>query len=159
MANVQEDVVGASEDGSIVYFVATGALVEGAEPGKDNLYAESETGSTWSAPRLVAVLSTEDSPTWGQAGFYFSPAGLAARVSPNGRFLAFMSARSLTGYDNRDASSGHPDEEVYLYDEATGHLACVSCDPTGARPTGVFEVHIEELVADHTGSMVRRGRQ
>ena len=33
-------------------------------------------------------------------------------------------------------------------DRASGVRAC---DPTGARPTGVFEVHIEELVADHTG--------
>jgi hypothetical protein len=151
VANVQEDVVGASEDGSIVYFVATGVLAEGAEPGKDNLYVESETGSSWSEPRLIAVLSKEDSPVWGQSGFFFSPAGLAAKVSPNGRFLAFMSARSLTGYDNRDASSGHSDEEVFLYDEATGHLACVSCDPTGARPAGVFEAHNGELLADDNG--------
>ena len=27
-----------------------------------------------------------------------------------------MSERSLTGYDNRDAASGKPDEEVFLYD-------------------------------------------
>jgi hypothetical protein len=27
-----------------------------------------------------------------------------------------MSERSLTGYDNRDAVSGLPDEEVYLYE-------------------------------------------
>ena len=31
-------------------------------------------------------------------------------------YLAFMSDRSLTGYDNTDAVSGQPDEEVYLYD-------------------------------------------
>ena len=60
-----------------------------------------------------------------------------ARVSPNGRYLAFMSERSLTGYDNRDANSGQPDEEVFLYDEASSHLVCASCDPTGARPDGI----------------------
>jgi NHL repeat len=65
------------------------------------------------------------------------------RVSPDGRWLAFMSARSLTGYDNTDAVSGQADEEVYLYhapeDLATesGTLSCASCDPTGARPHGV----------------------
>ena len=63
-ANVQDDVVGASEDGSIVYFVATGKLAEGAQVGGDNLYVESESGSTWSAPRLVAVLSEEDRNDW-----------------------------------------------------------------------------------------------
>ena len=50
--------------------------------------------------------------------------GVTARVSPNGRWLAFMSGRRLTGYDNTDVSerevlSGegkqHADEEVYLY--------------------------------------------
>jgi hypothetical protein len=48
-----------------------------------------------------------------------------------------MSRRSLTGYDNRDAVSGEPDQEVYLYDGETGRLSCASCDPTGARPLGV----------------------
>lgn len=47
-----------------------------------------------------------------------------------------MSRKSLTGYHNRDAVSGEPDEEVYLYDAGDGRLACASCDPTGARPTG-----------------------
>ena len=47
-----------------------------------------------------------------------------ARVSPNGEYLAFMSDRSLTWYDNEDVSSAHPgerlDQEVYLYDASTG---------------------------------------
>jgi len=58
-------------------------------------------------------------------------------VSPDGRYLVFMSNRSLTGYDNRDAVSGKPDMEVYLHDALTGRLACVSCNPTGSRPVGV----------------------
>ncbi len=61
-----------------------------------------------------------------------------ARVSPNGGFLAFMSRESLTGYDSRDANSGQPDEEVYLYDAEANKLVCASCDPTGARPVGEF---------------------
>jgi hypothetical protein len=149
-ADVQGLVLGTGEDGSIVYFVATGALTSEAEAGKDNLYVESETGSTWSAPRLVAVLSAEDAVTWGVSGTLggLTPANLAATVSPSGRFLAFMSDRSLTGYNNRDAVSGQPDEEVFLYDEATGRLACASCDPTGARPTGVYEQTSEEDAAE-----------
>ena len=50
-----------------------------------------------------------------------------------------MSEASLTGYENRDANSGVPDQEVFLYDASSGKLACASCDPTGARPQGVFE--------------------
>src|SRR4029077_8041448 len=62
---------------------------------------------------------------------------MTARVSPDGRWLAFMSQRSLTGYENHDARSGNPDEEVYLYDAEAQGLQCASCNPTGARPVGV----------------------
>ncbi len=134
-AAVQGKVVGVSEDGSIVYFVAQGKLAEGAQAGQDNLYVESETGSSWSAPRLVAVLSAEDKNDWTS----LENRDLTSRVSRDGRYLAFMSDRSLTGYDNRDAVSGVADEEVYLYDEASGGLSCVSCNPTGARPDGVYD--------------------
>ena len=34
---------------------------------------------------------------------------MTARVSPDGHWLAFMSQRELTGYDNHDALSGEPD--------------------------------------------------
>ena len=143
-ADVQKQVVGASEDGSIVYFVATGQLASGAEAGKDNLYVVSRAGSTWSAPRLVAVLSEEDGDDWDNNPRipYGSSAPLplmTSRVSPNGNYLTFMSEQSLTGYDNRDASSGQPDEEVFLYDEAAGRLRCVSCNPSGARPQGLYD--------------------
>ena len=52
-----------------------------------------------------------------------------------------MSSVSLTGYDTRDAASGVPDDEVYLYhagvDGVPGGLVCASCNPTGARPLGI----------------------
>ena len=81
--------------------------------------------------RLVAQLSPEDYPDWG------SLRKMPVRVSPNGRWLAFMSNRSLTGYDMHDAFSGRPDEEVYLYDASGDKLVCASCNPSGARPVGV----------------------
>jgi hypothetical protein len=139
-------VAGAGEDGSRIYFVANGVLAAGAVHGSClasgpsvgtmcNLYV-SQHGVT----KLVAVLSGEDTPDWGIQAAGPLPS-LAARVSPNGRWFAFMSQRSLTGYDNRDAVSGKLDEEVYLYDAeaegGTGHLVCASCDPSGARPHGV----------------------
>jgi hypothetical protein len=98
-------------------------------------------GAEWESPKLVAALSWEDLPDWGDLG---SDLGLATtRVSPDGRYLAFMSDRSLTGYDNEDLTSSHAgerlDEEVYVYDAATGQLHCASCNPTGARPHGVFD--------------------
>ena len=85
---------------------------------------------------------SEDQAGWGATGS-FNASFLTARVSPNGRYLAFMSQASLTGYDNEDVSSRQPgermDEEVYLYDAQAASLTCVSCDPTGARPHGVLD--------------------
>jgi hypothetical protein len=128
---------GASEDASWVYFVSSAVLGDGGERGAvaggRNLYVL-HGGTT----KLVATLSGEDAPDWAEisAGTGASVAQLAARVSPNGQWLAFMSQRQLTGYDNQDAVSGASDEEVYLYDAASGRLACASCNPTGARPHG-----------------------
>ena len=50
-----------------------------------------------------------------------------------------MSDRSLTGYDNVDVNSGAADEEVFLYNASAGRPTCASCNPTGARPAGVFD--------------------
>ncbi len=59
-----------------------------------------------------------------------------SRVSPDGRFVVFMSSEKLTGYDNTDALSGLSDQEVYEYDSVTARLTCVSCDPSGGEPVG-----------------------
>ena len=143
-AGVRGLVFGASEDGASVYFVAQGVLVgdendngEVAEEGKNNLYYLHYDGTQWTR-MFVAALSGEDKAEW-EGGEHANTAYLTARVSPNGRYLAFMSAASPTGYDNVDENSGKRDEEVYLYDSSEGRLTCVSCDPTGARPTGVLD--------------------
>jgi hypothetical protein len=138
-AGVQEVVSDVSEDGLYVYFVATGALAGGSVNGEDNLYMLHNSGGTW-ATRYIATLSHEDEKSWnGQSSAFEDLSGVSSRVSPDGRYLAFMSNRPLTGYDNTDAISGQPDEEVYLYDAVTGRLACASCNPTGARPVGVLD--------------------
>ncbi len=159
-ANVLGFIFGASEDGTSVYLVAHGVLAENENgngeapvPGADNLYGLHFDGTQW-ATTFIAALSTEDRPEWEgeeQANMAF----LTARVSPNGRYLAFMSAASPTGYDNVDANAaanGAHDEEVYLYDSESSALRCVSCDPTGARPVGVLDTEASGeglgLVAD-----------
>jgi DNA-binding beta-propeller fold protein YncE len=157
-ADVQGTVLGAGEDGSTVYFVANGVLAPGASPGDCsggagssftgacNLYMRDD-----GATSLIAVLSGKDYPDFAS---FAGLSGLTARVSPDGRWLAFMSQLPLSGYDNRDAVSGRRDEEVYLFDaarpvsegnpEAHDNPVCVSCDPTGARPHGVEYSHLND---------------
>jgi DNA-binding beta-propeller fold protein YncE len=138
-AGVQEAVSDMSEDGSYVYFVARGVLADGGVAGENNLYLAQDTGSGWKITH-VATLSQEDEHTWySQANKYPSLPRVSSRVSPDGQYLTFMSSRPLTGYDNLDAKRAVPDQEVYLYDAGTGKLACVSCNPTGTRPVGVFD--------------------
>jgi DNA-binding beta-propeller fold protein YncE len=150
-------VLGASEDGSYVYFVANGALSPDASRGHCspeeqprpqgttcNLYERHYNGTEWTPTKLIAALSKEDSPDWGGAGQEADLSLMTARVSPNGQYLAFMSNRSLTGYDNEDVTSKAEgerlDEEVFLYSAGAEHLVCASCNPTGARPKGVQDV-------------------
>jgi hypothetical protein len=141
VANVQQ-VMGISEDGSYVYFVAEGALAPGGTTGSFNLYVR-HAGVT----RLVAVLSAEDTVPWKLGNSAATPVThMSVRVSPNGRWLTFMSNRDLTGYNSRDAVSGHPDEEVYLYDANGDKLVCASCNPSGARPVGVEVGNGNQLV-------------
>jgi hypothetical protein len=146
-AEVQHLVVGASKDASYVYFVAQGVLGDGAQRGAKrgtcensdivpssltcNLY-EYHNGTI----TFIAALSQWDSADWGYASIGSFTEHITARVSDNGRYLAFMSQRSLTGYDNRDAVTGKPAMEVYLYDAESKRLVCASCNPTGSRPVG-----------------------
>jgi hypothetical protein len=166
-ADVLNLLPGAGEDGQIAYFVANGVLAPGATPGHCQRYygEESEAppaGATCNlyvsepdpqAPggretKFIAALSYEDGADWGAGPTSrLIPeqdlSDVSSRVSPNGDFLAFMSQRSLTGYDNEDVSSKAPgermDEEVYLYDAQTGRLICASCNPSGQRPSGVYD--------------------
>ncbi len=146
-AGIGNLVTGASEDGSYLYF-GSGGKMEVAQ----------ESAGKWTTS-VIATLSGEDVPDSGSSNA--NATYLTSRVSPNGRYLAFMSSASLTGYDNLDVKpgaykheringhmevvyeDGRPvparDEEVYLYDAASGKLVCASCDPTGARPTGVYD--------------------
>jgi hypothetical protein len=150
-ANVQGEVSAIDAGGSHVYFAANGVLTsapnaqgEHAVPGVCNSAGEAacnlyEYDTNTRQISLVAVLSSHDDPDWAGSTNVHVLGNLTARSSPDGRYLTFMSQRSLTGYDNRDARSGEADAEVYLFDSASGKLGCVSCDPSGARPQGVFD--------------------
>lgn len=146
-AGVQGMLAGVSENGESLYFVANGALGVGAEPGdctvppsadtSCNLYHAQREGGSWSV-RFIVALGGGESRDWGVAGAGQDPSAgkMVAAASPSGRYLAFMSERQLTGYDNRDAAGGGADQEVFRYDSVAEDLACVSCNPSGARPRG-----------------------
>jgi hypothetical protein len=153
-------VIGASEGGEYVYFVANGVLAPGATrgfcsteeeprpPGTTcNLYVSHLDGTEWTT-KFVTPLSYEDNPDW---GIDFTPGDLTfvtSRVSPSGQYLAFMSDLPLTGYDNVDQSArakGARDEEVFEYNTASEDVTCVSCNPSGEPPEGVFDPGVEKF--------------
>ena len=116
--------IGGSTDASYLYFKDVNR----------HLIVDHYNGGEWSTTDGPYVGTWPQSPT-DIAGF---PEGTSvSEVSPDGRWLTFMSEEELAGYDNHDAVSGRPDVEVYLYDAESNKLACASCDPTGARPVGV----------------------
>jgi hypothetical protein len=159
-ADVQGLVIGASEDGTYVYFVANGKLAEDAQAGNCNdqvaveaceLYGAHLVAGKWET-RAIALLSGEDANDWVLSALGAKLGQMTSRVAPNGGFLAFMSDRNLTGYENVDVHSGARDEEVFLYDWGARHLTCASCKP-GARPEGVFDT---EAAGEGVGLVVDR---
>src|SRR4029077_4329031 len=161
-AAVQNFIFGTGEDASSAFLVAQGVLAgnengqgETAINAKSNLYERHCDGSQWTTT-FIATLSSEDSPQWEGGSTKANTAYLTARVSPNGRYLVFMSAAPITGYDNLDANpaaKGARDEEVFLYDSATASLRCVSCNPNGARPNGTLDT---ERAGEGVGLLVDR---
>ncbi len=113
--------IGGSEDASYLYFLGAGG----------KLVVDHYNGREWmttNGPFVGTQKFPEAAPPPGTLGNF--------RVSPNGLYFTFMSNEDLAGYDTRDAISGKPDLEVYLYDAASNGLICTSCNPTGARPVG-----------------------
>jgi hypothetical protein len=140
-----EGVVGASEDLSRIYFlssqVLSGAQVnnEGqkAQSGAPNLYLDEGGAITY-----IATLNANESSFSGGAPVATTidgaPGNRSSRVSGDGLHLAFTSGAQLSEYDNTVTGSGEPAEEVYLYDAVPGgpgDLHCVSCNPSGERPS------------------------
>jgi hypothetical protein len=111
-----QGVIGASEDGGYVYFVAAGGLylshagvlthIAPLAPGDNEQYGGEISGGDW---RLGLGQRT-------------------AEVTSDGGGVVFMSTLSLTGYDNRGLS------EVFVYDAGSGVLSCASCNPSGEPP-------------------------
>jgi hypothetical protein len=129
-------VLGTSDDGEYVYFVAKGDLDGGGaaesteETNSINLYL-------WhaGATELVAKIAVFDFSNWFAEGERESVESNTGRVSADGKTVVFYTAQRLTEYENiaPDKSAAG---EFYRYNTQTG-LTCVSCNPTGLPPTGV----------------------
>jgi hypothetical protein len=157
-ADVQ-GVLGVSNDGSYVYFVANGMIPgSGAtEPGSCrgggfegtcNLYLWHD-GETKFITQLDAAGGNENSDAinW-EPEFQLGSLKIerTSRVTPEGQTLLFRSQLQLTGYDNRSSACVEtldPEgrcSELYRFQAtggtASGSFTCVSCDPSGAVPAG-----------------------
>jgi hypothetical protein len=113
--------LGSSTDGSLVYFTASGVLAPGASSGQPNLYVYDATSgqTTFIAPAAGMSL--------------YPPRGMGGgslEVTPDGEHLVFLDSENLTSYQQEGLN------EVYLYDAASDHLGCISCNPAGVPPTG-----------------------
>ena len=132
--------IGGSSDASYLYFIGA----------SDKLIIDHYDGREWTTTNGPFIGTQPESPANNVSPRGENGGDPVYRVSPNGRYLTFMSDEDLTGYDTRDALSGQPDQEVYLYDAGSNKLTCASCNPTGARPVGV-EYKTRSLVGGSMG--------
>ena len=160
--------LGVSNDGSYVYFGATGKLAsntngngEEAESGADNLYEWHEdtathiVGTTFIA-RLLGPNPElpQDEPDW--RGYDEGPSEgsgpsggeKSSRVGPDGKAVLFSSVSQLTSYDNDEKT------EFYLYDAehppSSGNPVCISCNPSGSPVSS--GAHLSHASGDLTAS-------
>jgi hypothetical protein len=129
-----QGVLAFSADGSHVYFVAHGVLSNSPNPrgqrardGANNLYAyERDAGHPAGRMAFVTDLARSDIKEWSTA------AEDPANVTPDGRFLVFLSHGRLTADDT--SSSGA--DQVYRYDAATEQLVRLSVGDEGFNDNG-----------------------
>jgi hypothetical protein len=135
--------IGNNESGSpgdFAYFVATGALASNtntaggtATLGAPNLYLAHEGATTF----IATLSASRDSCDW-------EIACMTARVSPTGRYIGFDSLEQLTGFDNLDARTSQPDQEIFLYEADAENLSCASCGRIGTAPTSPASIRLPE---------------
>jgi hypothetical protein len=138
-------VIGASEDGSYVYFVAGKSsgehqLVAGGPPVSEEFWGL----YLWHEGQLSFLGSVDQGSLnylegFSEGGYLWGFGMRAARVTPDGRHLLFQAKQGggLTGYDHGEncEGKGTPCDEFYTYDADTEALQCVSCNPSGATAT------------------------
>jgi hypothetical protein len=129
-----QTVLGASADGHYVYFMTSGQLVAG-QPG----VGVSAVIYVWhdGTVRFVAPVNQSDFGDDSNT-IEWTLTRHVAKVTPDGKHVLFSSAfpqPGPTGFDQTCAQGGNC-RQLYLYSDDTQHVACVSCNPSGAPATG-----------------------
>jgi hypothetical protein len=127
-------VVAASDDGSHVYFVSQGVLTSapntnGQSPtaGENNLYVYERDGThPAGALAFIATYESTDSQEWLPVGH--NP----ANVTPDGRYLVFMSRGRLTPDDTSESGA----LQVFRFDAETRQLVRISVGEGGYDDNG-----------------------
>jgi hypothetical protein len=128
-----QGVMALSPDGTHVYFVAKGVLTttpndqgQSAKDGAMNLYLFERDGAHPAGRTVfIAALAASDSGEWEKPG-------LPANVTPDGRFLVFVSYGRLTGDDTSVSGA----QQVFRYDAQTGALVRISVGEEGFNDNG-----------------------
>jgi hypothetical protein len=102
-----------SADGNLVYFTSRANLTPGTNGTEAKFYVYDATSDS---TRLIGRLAIRDS-NWPQ-------------LSKDGRQIAFLTSNRVGAYQNAGR------KELYRYDFESNDLSCVSCNPSGASPTG-----------------------
>jgi hypothetical protein len=129
-----QGVMALSPDATHTYFVAKGVLAtaandegEKAKDGASNLYVfERDAAHPAGQTTFITGLATSDSGEW------TTKAGLPANVTPDGRFLVFVSHARLTGDDTSVGGA----QQVFRYDAQTGALERISIGNDGFNDNG-----------------------
>lgn len=106
--------VAAADDASRLYFLSTDVLAPGATTGEPNIYVRSATEI-----RFVAALAAQDVAQGSETIGYVD-------TTPDGGKLVFQASHALTSTDTGSFGT------VYVYDDSTRTIACVSCRADGS---------------------------
>ncbi len=148
-----QGVIGASDDGHYVYFVATGQLVS-----RQRLLGPTSARGIYlwhdGALRFIGSFSAasgdwvRDMPGGSGSGLLWNLAPLDSRVTPDGRHLLFRATDGdgLTRYDHSTTGcgvgGGSACAEYYVYSADSDSLVCATCNPTGAPATADADISV-----------------
>jgi len=173
-------VLGYSNDGSYVYFAANGDLDGGGSAQSGDcprtcsvyLWQDDGVGTCTTVGGCVSFVTLfgskigyeTDDFNWAGVGGDVARTMKAARVSADGHILVFRSARKLTNYENTplDGSCGaepgrnipYPCPEFYRYNAESGEISCITCNPSGALPTGAPDLKNPDMYHAPTSNLL-----